>query len=438
MVSSIIIWPLLVSVAYARMEPMPLYNRQLIQRGRGALEARGDIKGSASAVWNHNVEMLTDIQIANKTFKVVLDTGSADMWLFCTDGADHMEHGREAYNPSTGKKMKADGKDAAFNIKYGKGYAKGHVYTDKVTLAGMTVDQAIGCATSVSKEDVDDREMDGIIGIGFNSGSKTLVDGLAQYPSATKSAMNSITSKGGGFLGLFKTDQPNAQKTFTENAFPQMKEGLFTADIKKNENSNYNFGYVDQDRFSTPLTYMPVRSWNQWIVEISGYTIGAGNSNDGTKKALIDTGTTNIMMPQDMAKKYFSAVPKSKTTDSKNWLVPCNASDAALPDLTITFSPPAPDKDAAIMLPAGKGGVKQEKYNAVVPGSLLIGNLSGKNDGMCQAGITGSDKSNGWDLILGDVFMMSQLIVFDIGDANGSRNKNFPERGQVGFAPKPK
>ena len=113
-------------------------------------------------------------------------------WLFCTDGDDHMETGRDVYNPITGKKLKGkDGKDASFNIKYGKGFAKGHVYSDKVTIGGITVNQAIGCATSVSKEDIDDRNMDGLIGLAFNSGSKNLPTGLTQKATATKSAMNS-------------------------------------------------------------------------------------------------------------------------------------------------------------------------------------------------------------------------------------------------------
>lgn len=78
-----------------------------------------------------------------------------------------------------------------FNVKYGSGFAKGVVYTDKVELGGITVDQAIGCATGVDNVDVDDRNLDGLIGIAFNGGSKTVHNGRDQNPSATKSAMNS-------------------------------------------------------------------------------------------------------------------------------------------------------------------------------------------------------------------------------------------------------
>jgi aspergillopepsin I len=98
-----------------------------------------------------------------------------------------MESGREAYNPSTGSKING----STFNIKYGAGYAKGSVYADKVTLGGITVDQSIGCATDVDSDDVGDRNLDGLVGLGFDSGCVLPHNGQDAQPSATKSALNS-------------------------------------------------------------------------------------------------------------------------------------------------------------------------------------------------------------------------------------------------------
>ena len=243
-----------------------------------------------------------------------------------------------------------------------------------------------------------------------------------------------VTTKGGGFLGFFQSDKPDAQNTWMENAFSQLASGLFTVDIKKKEDSVYHFGYVDKTRFSKPITYMPVKNWNHWVVETAAYKFGDGSVTKAVNKALIDTGTTNIMMTPEMAKKYYALLgSKATTTDSKNWLVPCDAG-ASMPDLTFTFQPPT---SAPVNLPTGGGGTSQKTYNAVVPGSFLIGNLSGKNDGMCQASITASEKTKNWDIILGDAFLMSQLVVFDMGGANGYSGKDWPERGQIGFSSKP-
>lgn len=67
----------------------------------------------------------------------------------------------------------------------------------------------------------------------------------------------------------------------------------------------------------------------------------------------------------------------------------------------------------------------------------MIGGASGKNDSMCSGSINANDKGNGWDVILGDVFLESQLVVFDLGSDNGSKDKSVPPKGQIGFAPKP-
>ena len=78
------LWLLLASVAAARVVEPAVRARQLSdgEEASVTLDSKGgEATGSAAAVWNHNVELLTDIQIANKTFKVVLDTGSADMYI---------------------------------------------------------------------------------------------------------------------------------------------------------------------------------------------------------------------------------------------------------------------------------------------------------------------------------------------------------------------
>jgi hypothetical protein len=90
-------------------------------------------------------------------------------WLFCTEGSQNVESGHNQYDPKTGTKV--DG--ASFNVNYGSGYASGDVYTDKVTVGGITVTQAVECATSV------------------DSGSTKVNYGYPQPSSATTSALNS-------------------------------------------------------------------------------------------------------------------------------------------------------------------------------------------------------------------------------------------------------
>jgi len=85
---------LLASVAAARVVEPAVRARHLSDRAEASVTTDaqgGQATGSAAAVWNHNVELLTDIQIANKTFKVVLDTGSADMYIiFLISSPNHL------------------------------------------------------------------------------------------------------------------------------------------------------------------------------------------------------------------------------------------------------------------------------------------------------------------------------------------------------------
>lgn len=106
-----------------------------------------------------------------------------------------------------------------------------------------------------------------------------------------------------------------------------------------------------------------------------------------------------------------------------------------MPDFHLTFTPPKSVGDTHY--PAGKGGSQvSQSYTAIIPGNYLIGVPTGK-DNMCFGAVSSVDKGSGWDIILGDVFLMSQLVVFDLGNSNGNKNKNLPIRGQIGFAQKP-
>ena len=73
--------------------------------------------------------------------------------------------------------------------------------------------------------------------------------------------------------------------SWTENAFNQMTEGFFTVDIKKGADGVYNFGFIDETRFSTQITYMPVIDWNQWIVQVSGFTAGTRGYLEAPRKS---------------------------------------------------------------------------------------------------------------------------------------------------------
>jgi hypothetical protein len=78
MITPILVWPLLASIAVAAPQGnslRPTRTSLIVSRGVQNHEKTG----SAAAVWNNNVELLTQVNVAGKNYSVVLDTGSADM-----------------------------------------------------------------------------------------------------------------------------------------------------------------------------------------------------------------------------------------------------------------------------------------------------------------------------------------------------------------------
>ena len=99
-----------------------------------------------------------------------LDTGSADFWSFSAAMTASERGGHDYYNPAdSASSKKLDG--ASWQISYGDGTnAKGDVYMDKVSLAGVTAEnQAIGAADDASIEFLQDPNSDGLVGLAFSS-----------------------------------------------------------------------------------------------------------------------------------------------------------------------------------------------------------------------------------------------------------------------------
>ena len=208
-----------------------------------------------------------------------------------------------------------------------------------------------------------------------------------------------------GLLGLafssINTVTPNQAQTFFANAESGLDSPLFTADLKKGAPGSYNFGYIDSSAYTGDITYTGVdNSQGFWGFTASGYTIGSGSPVSEDIPAIADTGTSLLLLPDDVVSAYYGAVSGSSNSEEDGgYIIPC---DADLPDITLTI--------------AG--------YGATVPGSYM--NYAPLSDGSstCFGGI--QSNSGVGQSIFGDVFLKSQFVVFD--DAAGGP--------QLGFAAK--
>ncbi|KAG5951503.1 hypothetical protein E4U53_002952 [Claviceps sorghi] len=280
------------------------------------------------------------------------------------DTDPRMVNGQTLYRPrlsSTSKPIDGD----TWSIRYGDGAgASGIVYEDTVQMGGLHVyHQAIESATSVSRDITNDRFVSGIIGLADHSAN---------------------------------TISPVAKRTFFENIRDQLTLPVFTANLRSQAPGNYNFGYINHAEHTGRVHYTPIdRSSPLWKISTSGYRVGRQRYRF-KMEAIVDTGTSLILLPQDVVNKYYAKVRGSFLHPDLGMMVfPCSTK---VPDFWISIG----------------------SYNGRLPGRYI--KYAPINFRYCFGGIQSS--SDMPFSVLGDVFLKAQFVVFDYGNSSvGFANK---------------
>ena len=288
-------------------------------------------------------------------------------WVFSSELPSNQQNGHNIYNPARSSTSKVSNGET-WSISYGDGSsASGNVYTDVVNVGGTTVTgQAVELAQKISSEFAQDQS-DGLLGLAFSS---------------------------------INTVKPNQAKTFFSNSESSLDAPLFTANLKKGAPGSYNFGYIDSSEYTGEITYTAVdNSQGFWAFTTGGYTVGSGSAVSESFSAIADTGTSLLLLPDDLVSDYYSQVAGSSNSQSDGgYVFPCSAN---LPNLTLRI----------------------EDYEAVVPGNYM-NYAPASRSGSCFGGLQ-SNAGIGLS-IFGDVFLKAQFVVFS--DAAGGP--------QLGFAAK--
>ncbi|KAI0392243.1 eukaryotic aspartyl protease [Xylariaceae sp. FL0594] len=311
-------------------------------------------------------EYLCPVQIGTppQTLNLDFDTGSSDLWVFSSETPAGQITGQTIYNigqSSTAKLMPGE----TWNIQYGDGSSSGgNVYTDTVAIGGITVlDQAVESANSVSVTFTKREDTDGLLGLAFS---------------------------------ILNTIQPTPQSTFFENAMLGLPSPLFTANLKAAEPGNYNFGFIDPSEFTGQITYVPVNaSSGLWEFTAAGFRVGNSSVISSPHQAIADTGTTLLLVPEDVAAAYYAQIPGAVNAaqTSGGYVVPCAAT---LPDFTAIIGP----------------------YEAVVPGNFIKFAPEGFGESTtCFGGLQAIPREFAF-AIYGDVFLKSQFVVFHGGNTS--------------------
>ncbi|RWA04208.1 hypothetical protein EKO27_g10895 [Xylaria grammica] len=322
-------------------------------------------------------EYLCPVQIGTppQTLNLDFDTGSSDLWVFSTETPRNQVGGQTVYNiqqSSTAKQLTGE----QWDISYGDGSSSGgNVYLDTVSIGGITVEnQAVESATNVSLAFTQRPDTDGLVGLAF-------------------STLNTV--------------KPNQQSTFFDNAMRDLAAPLFTANLRAAEPGNYNFGFIDTTEFTGQITYVAVNaSAGFWQFTSEGFKVGNSTATTAAQhEAIADTGTTLMLVPNDIAAAYYAQIPGAvdATQTAGGYVFPCSAT---LPSYTAVIGP----------------------YQAVIPGEFInfapVDGNTFADATTCFGGIQAVPTGFPF-AIYGDVFLKSQFVVFHGGDT------------QLGLAPKP-
>ncbi|TKA71063.1 hypothetical protein B0A55_07231 [Friedmanniomyces simplex] len=298
---------------------------------------------------------LCPVTVGGQTLNLDFDTGSADLWVFSTLTPSSESTGHTLYNPKTSGKIK---QGYSWNISYGDGSgAAGSVYADKVVVGGVTAtSQAVEAATSVSSQFEQDTANDGLLGLAFSS---------------------------------INTVEPQAQTTFFDTVKSSLAKPLFTADLKKGAAGSYDFGYIDNSKYTGAITYVPVSTTNGfWEFTAGGYSVGTPNATTGSiGDAIADTGTTLMYLPTSVVAAYYKSVRGATDDQSQGgYVFSCSST---LPDFHVAIG--------------GK--------SFTVPGSYINFSPVDSTGSQCFGGIQ-ANTGIGFT-IFGDVFLKSVFVVFD-------------------------
>ncbi|KAI0539619.1 eukaryotic aspartyl protease [Xylaria digitata] len=349
----------------------------LIQPGAGndtSASPQGEV---AATPQMFDSEYLSPVQIGTppQTLNLDFDTGSSDLWVFSTETPSNQVGGQTVYNiqqSSTAKLLTGE----LWDISYGDGSSSGgNVYLDTVSIGGITVEnQAVESATNVSLAFTQRPDTDGLVGLAF-------------------STLNTV--------------RPTQQSTFFDNAMRDLAAPLFTANLRAAEPGNYNFGFIDTTEFTGEITYVAVNaSTGFWQFTSAGFKVGnSAATTAAPHEAIADTGTTLMLVPDDIAAAYYAQIPGAVNAaqTAGGYVFPCSTT---LPSYTAIIG----------------------SYQAVIPGEFInfapVDGNTFADATTCFGGIQAVPTGFPF-AIYGDVFLKSQFVVFHGGET------------QLGLAPKP-
>lgn len=205
-----------------------------------------------------------------QTFKVVLDTGSSNLWVPSSDCSSISCFLHNKYDSSSSSTYQKNGSE--FNIRYGSGSLSGFVSQDNVKIGDLEIEnQHFAEATEEPGLAFIFGKFDGILGLGFDTIS-----------------VNKMVPPFYNMVNQKKVDEP----VFAFYLGDANKDG---------DTSEATFGGVDKNHYKGELTKIPLRREAYWEVDFNSIALGDNVAELDNTGAVLDTGTSLIALPSTLA-----------------------------------------------------------------------------------------------------------------------------------------
>lgn len=310
-----------------------------------------------------NAQYFADISIGTppQNFKVVLDTGSSNLWVPSTSCSSIACFLHSKFDNSASSTYKKNG--TAFKIQYGSGAMEGFVSKDTLRIGDLEIKgQDFAEATSEPGLAFAFGKFDGILGLAYDTIS---VNGIV----------------------------PPFYQMVNQGLLDEPVFAFYLGNSEENGGEAV-FGGIDESHYEGKIKYAPLRRKAYWEVALDSISFGDDELELDNTGAAIDTGTSLIALPSDTAEMLNKLIGAKKGWQGQ-YSVDCEKI-SSLPDLVLTLN--------------------GEKYPLSASDYIL------QVQGSCISSFTGLDipAPLGPIWIVGDVFLRRYYTIYDLGkDAVG-------------------
>lgn len=286
-----------------------------------------------------------------------MDTGSTSSWVMGADCTTTACSTHTTFGDKDSDTLKIT--QEPFTIEYGTGAVEGVVISDTMDLAGMSLQLSFGSAIKVSDHFINN-PMDGIIGLG-------------RVKSNTMGVPIFMEAVGGVRL---------------------LPASLFGFSLQRasdgTNDGEVNFGSPDTTKYTGGLSFTDTISDQfQWEIPVDDAIVNGVPCKLTGNTAIIDTGTSYMLLPPDDAKVLHAQIPDSQLAGAI-YHIPCSTTVS----IEVVFS--------------------KVPYS-ISPKDYIGAPIQGGN--LCHSQIISYLTGGPDQWLLGDTFMKNVYTVFDMDNA---------------------